>query len=111
MANRLRVRSQGGEVAALGPDAEAGLDKAALAIRIASSVPSSTTLRERHGAFEAELEAEIGRGKGYAKSLEAELRQVQETLRRDAERRVSGGSVRSWWNFKARLHRKRTPVG
>jgi hypothetical protein len=112
-SDAVRVGSQAGEVAASGPDAEAGLDRAALAIRIGELRAEADELRaeaddtrERRSAVEAELD----RGKDYAESLEAELRRMHDTLRRMQETRLWRLGAR-WLSLKARLHRKRTPVG
>lgn len=104
-SDAVRVRSQGGEIAS-GSDGEAGLDRAALAIRIGEVRAEVDETREQLGAVEAEL----GRGKDYAESLETELRRTQDALRRMQDTRLWRLGTR-WWNLKARLHGKRTPVG
>jgi hypothetical protein len=107
-SDAVRVRSRVGEVPASEPgaDAEAGLERAALAIRIGEVRAEADATREQLSAVEAEL----GRGKDYAESLEAELRELQDDLRRMQNTRLWRLGTR-WWNLKGRLHGERTPVG
>jgi hypothetical protein len=104
-SSAVRVRSQAGEVAA-SDDGDAGLDRAALAIRLGEVRAEVDEAHEQLGA----VEAEVGRGKNYAESLEADLREVKDELQRMQDTRWWRLGTR-WWNLKDRLHGRRTSVG
>lgn len=95
----VRVRSHGGQVAATDSDAEAGLDRAALAIRIGEVRAEADETREQLRAVEAELE----RGKEYAENLAEQLKTIESTrFWRLANR---------WWRLRGGIPGPRRSVG
>jgi hypothetical protein len=98
-AGAVRVRSRAGEVAASDPDAEAGLDRAALAIRIGEvRAEVDEALAQLHA-----VEAELERGKEYADDLVEQLRTIEST-------RLWSLATR-WWSLRERIRGPRRGVG
>jgi hypothetical protein len=97
-ASAVRVRSQAGKVAA-SADAEAGLDRAALEIRIGEVRGEADETRERLRAVEAELQ----RGKEYADNLAEQLKTIESTR--------FWRLANTWWRLRGGMPGPRRSVG